>query len=68
MELTLLAILVYTPFLQPIFNTAPLGLQEWVYVFAWTPVILVVDEVTKAILRWREHRANATVASTGGGG
>ena len=25
-ELMLLALLVYTPFLQPIFNTAPLGL------------------------------------------
>ena len=50
-ELTLLSLLVYVPFLQGIFNTAPLGLQEWVYVFAWTPVIFLADELRKAIVR-----------------
>lgn len=54
-ELTLLGILIYTPFLQPIFNTAPIGLREWAYLFAWTPVIFLLDELRKAILRWREN-------------
>jgi magnesium-transporting ATPase (P-type) len=55
-ELILLGILVYTPFLQPIFNTAPIGLIGWLYVFAWTPVIFFLDELRKAILRWREGK------------
>jgi len=52
-ELALLAILVYVPFMQKIFNTAPIGLVGWVFVFAWTPVIFLLDEVRKAILRYR---------------
>ena len=57
-ELTLLGILIYTPFLQPIFNTAPIGLREWAYLFAWTPVIFLLDELRKAILRWRDGKAS----------
>jgi len=57
-ELTLLGVLIYVPFLQPIFNTAPIGLQEWIYLFAWTPVIFFLDELRKLILRWRERRVS----------
>ncbi len=57
-ELTLLGILIYTPFLHSIFNTAPIGLREWAYLFAWTPVIFLLDELRKAILRWREGKAS----------
>jgi magnesium-transporting ATPase (P-type) len=55
-ELLLLGLLVYVPFLQSTFNTAPLGLVEWCFVFAWTPVIFLLDEVRKALLRWNERR------------
>jgi len=55
-ELALLALLVYVPFLHPIFNTAPLDGIDWLYVFAWAPVILVVDELRKAFLRRRESK------------
>jgi magnesium-transporting ATPase (P-type) len=58
-ELTLLGILVYTPFLHSIFNTAPIGLREWIYLFAWTPVIFLLDELRKVILRRRENRASS---------
>jgi len=54
-ELALLGLLVYTPFLHSLFNTAPLGLREWAYLFAWAPVIFLLDELRKAILRWRER-------------
>jgi magnesium-transporting ATPase (P-type) len=57
-ELTLLGILVYAPFLHSIFSTAPIGLREWTYLFAWTPVIFLLDELRKAILRWREGRTS----------
>jgi magnesium-transporting ATPase (P-type) len=67
-ELTLLGILIYVPFMQPIFDTGPIGLREWVYLLAWTPVIFLLDEVRKAILRWRESKASSNVKSTGGEG
>ncbi len=57
-ELTLLGILIYAPFMQPIFNTGPIGLREWIYLFAWTPVIFLLDELRKAILRHRQPRAS----------
>ena len=65
-ELTLLALLIYTPFLQPIFNTAPIGLHEWAYLFAWTPVIFFLDELRKAILRWRDGKARLTPETSRG--
>jgi hypothetical protein len=54
--------------MQPIFNTGPIGLREWVFLFAWTPVIFLLDEVRKAILRQRESKASSNAKSTGGEG
>lgn len=57
-ELLLLVGIVYLPFLQRIFHTAPLGPAEWGFVLAWTPSILLADELRKAVLRrWEHHRA-----------
>jgi magnesium-transporting ATPase (P-type) len=55
-ELALLAILCYVPFMQSVFNTAPLEPIHWAYVFAWTPVIFLLDELRKAWLRRRQRR------------
>jgi magnesium-transporting ATPase (P-type) len=55
-ELALLGLLIYIPFLQNTFNTAPIGLLEWGFVFAWTPVIFLLDELRKALLRRQEVR------------
>jgi magnesium-transporting ATPase (P-type) len=65
-ELALLLILVYTPFLHEVFNTAPLKLEHWVYVFAWTPVIFFLDELRKAFLRWRERRVKMSIPTVPG--
>jgi magnesium-transporting ATPase (P-type) len=65
-ELTLLGILIYVPFMQPIFNTGPIGPREWLYLFAWTPVIFLLDEARKVILRWRESRTTLNTKPTGG--
>jgi magnesium-transporting ATPase (P-type) len=56
-ELIILGLLIYTPLLQGLFNTAPIGPLEWAFVFAWTPIILLADEARKALLRWRDARA-----------
>jgi magnesium-transporting ATPase (P-type) len=56
-ELVILGLLIYTPFLQRLFNTAPIGIREWAFVFAWTPVLFLADELRKALLR----RKNTTL-------
>ena len=55
-ELTLLAILIYTPFLQPIFNTSPLTSGEWVAVIILALIPATAEELTKLYLRWRDRR------------
>ncbi|WKY48134.1 cation-transporting P-type ATPase [Eubacteriaceae bacterium ES3] len=50
-ELTLFSILSYTPFLHGIFNTGPLLPIDWLYLTIWVPVLILVDEIRKAILR-----------------
>ena len=66
-ELTLLSLLIYVPFLQEIFHTGPIGLREWAYVFAWTPVIFLADEARKALLRWLERRRGTSSEVLSGG-
>jgi magnesium-transporting ATPase (P-type) len=55
-ELGLLALLVYVPWLQGVFHTAPLGPREWAFAFAWAPLLLLADEGRKALLRRRARR------------
>lgn len=64
-EVALLGILIYTPFLQPIFNTAAIGPLDWVYLFALTPVFILLDELDKVRLRRRERRANLNAQQMG---
>ncbi len=53
-ELILLAALIYVPFLQDIFNTAPLNLVELSFAFAWIPILVALDETRKLVLRKHE--------------
>jgi magnesium-transporting ATPase (P-type) len=52
-ELALLALLLYVPVLQHLFDTAPLPLHNWLFLFAWTPILLIADEGRKALVRRR---------------
>ena len=54
-ELTIISLLIYTPFLQRIFGLAPLGIKEWAFLFAFTPVLLIMEEIRKLILRKRKN-------------
>ena len=46
----------YTPALQAIFNTVPLSLTDWVLLTALGSLVLVADELRKAVLRQRDRR------------
>jgi potassium/sodium efflux P-type ATPase len=55
-ELALAALLVYAPFLQPAFGTAPFAAANWLFLLAWAPPLLLADELLKAALRRRDRR------------
>jgi len=61
-SVVLLLAVVYVPFLQPIFNTVPLGLREWGLIFPLLLVPSIAAEVTKAVIRSQGigRRAEAT--------
>jgi Ca2+-transporting ATPase len=55
-ELVLVTLLVYTPVLQTAFGTGAFAARNWLFLFAWTPSLFLVDELRKAILRRRDER------------
>jgi magnesium-transporting ATPase (P-type) len=52
----LVFLIVYVPFLQSVFGTAAFALPYWLFLFAWTPLLLLADEARKALLRRYERR------------
>jgi magnesium-transporting ATPase (P-type) len=50
-ELMLVLLIIYVPFLQQVFSTAAFPLHNWLFLFAWTPSLLVADEIRKALAR-----------------
>jgi P-type Ca2+ transporter type 2C len=57
----LLLIVIYIPFFQDVFDTVPLGLQEWTLIAPLVFVPAIAAEITKAVIRLQEkkNRANA---------
>lgn len=50
-ELALLSLLVYAPFMHNLFNTAPLGLKQIAFLLILPIAVLLLEEIRKAILR-----------------
>lgn len=46
----------YAPPLQQVFNTAPLSIPDWILLAVVGGMVLVADEIRKAVLRRRERR------------
>ncbi|MGB9175879.1 MAG: cation-transporting P-type ATPase [Methanoregula sp.] len=55
-ELILICLIVYVPVFQQVFGTAPLPPENWLFLFAWAPVLLVAEELRKGIGRWMDTR------------
>jgi len=55
-EIALLAVIVYTPVLQPSFRTFPLSGFDWLLVVLLAATVFPVLELTKAFFRWRERK------------
>ena len=45
LETVLFIILSYVPFFYTLFNTAPIGLDDWLYLLACPFVIMVLEEI-----------------------
>ena len=50
-ELIFAAILIYVPFFQNIFGTAPVGWEGWLVLFAFTPMVFIAEEARKWFVR-----------------
>jgi len=46
-----LLMVVCVPFMQRIFNTAPITLKDWLFVLSWAPLFLLADEARKMFMR-----------------
>jgi Ca2+-transporting ATPase len=60
-SLVLLLLVIYVPFLQPVFNTVPLGVAQWELVLPLLAVPAIAAEITKWVSgRWSARVASAT--------
>jgi Ca2+-transporting ATPase len=50
-SLVLIMLVIYAPFLQPIFNTAPLGLEQWLEILPLVLIPSIAAELTKNVIR-----------------
>jgi magnesium-transporting ATPase (P-type) len=50
-EFCIMAAIVYSPFLQPLFGTAPLLPLDWLFLFALAPVAILLEELRKLLTR-----------------
>jgi hypothetical protein len=46
-----MAAIIYIPFLQPLFGTAPLLLSDWLFLLLLAPMALLSEELRKMLAR-----------------
>lgn len=63
-ELVIILIILYVPFFQTIIGTAPFPAQNWLFLFAWAPALLIAEEFRKGIMRMIERHK---ISSSSGG-
>lgn len=54
-ELAVIALIVYAPPVQRLIGTQAFAATDWLFVLAWTPLLLVADEARKFVLRARDR-------------
>lgn len=56
-ELVLILLIVYTPFMNKFIGTGPFPPIYWVFLAAWIPSLIVVDEIAKYFKRRKEKKS-----------
>jgi magnesium-transporting ATPase (P-type) len=54
-ELLIILLIVYAPPVQRVIGTHGFAPQNWWFLFAWAPLLLVADECRKFLRRWQER-------------
>ncbi len=63
-ELVIILMIIYVPFLQQAIGTAPFPLINWLFLIASIPILLIAEEMRKAVARWIDQR-NKDIISSG---
>jgi Ca2+-transporting ATPase len=50
-QLAILVSIVYVPFLEPLFRTAPLSLMDWIVLYSLAPLVLLIEELRKFVTK-----------------
>lgn len=50
-EILIISAFVYIPFFANVFGHVPLDAYDWLFLMIWPPIILLADEIRKAIVR-----------------
>lgn len=61
-SLVLMLLVIYVPFLQPIFDTVPLTFQDWIVMAPFIAVASVAAEMTKFFMRRKFYSSNVVTA------
>ena len=59
-ELTVIAAIVYIPLFHRFIGTASFSLNYWPFLFAWSPLLMIADEIRKRI-QWRKSPKGANI-------
>jgi magnesium-transporting ATPase (P-type) len=55
-QITILISVVYVPFLEPLFRTAPLSLIDWIILYSLAPLVVLMEEFRKFVTKaFREN-------------
>ncbi len=55
-ELAIVSLIIYVPGLREAFGVAPFPAENWLYLLGCAPLLLLADELRKALQRWRGNR------------
>jgi Ca2+-transporting ATPase len=54
-QIGILIVIVYVPFLNHVFQTAPLSLSDWLILYSLAPLVFILEELRKFLSRRPEH-------------
>ena len=54
-ELVVIAMIVYVPALQRFIGTASFSIKYWLFLLAWSPLLMIADEIRKIIKRKKKN-------------
>ena len=62
-DLVIILMILYVPFLQEAIGTAPFPPGNWLFLISWAPVLLIAEEIRKAVARRLDKRKTISTSS-----